>query len=171
MPLWENTFVQTLAANEVLVFGSNESGFHGAGAAGFALRGDARNTWRSDPTFLQMIKDSRAGVTGEPLRGKYAVFGVARGYQEGREGASYAVCTIKAPGQKRSVTRCEIYRQLVKLREYTLDRPHLTFIITPLGEQYSGYTKEEMSIVWDTLAQKYGLPDNWRFVRPEHNVT
>jgi hypothetical protein len=38
---------------EVLVFGSNRSGFHGAGSAGLAFRGDSRNTWRSDPFFLR----------------------------------------------------------------------------------------------------------------------
>jgi hypothetical protein len=37
----------SLKPNEVFVFGSNSTGFHGA--AGLACWGDSRNTWRNDP--------------------------------------------------------------------------------------------------------------------------
>jgi len=39
--------ITTLASNEVFVFDSNESGFHGAGAAGFAFSGTCANDWRT----------------------------------------------------------------------------------------------------------------------------
>jgi hypothetical protein len=34
--------ITSLNSNEVFVFGSNEDGFHGAGAAGFAFRYDTK---------------------------------------------------------------------------------------------------------------------------------
>jgi hypothetical protein len=60
LPLWRGAHVEaeildapvaSLEADEVFVFGSNRDGFHGAGSAGLACRGDASNSWRSDERF------------------------------------------------------------------------------------------------------------------------
>lgn len=158
---WTNKVVTTLAPNEVFVFGSNEQGFHGAGAAGLAFRGDARNTWRTDPAFIRAfgsLPESTDRV------GRWAVYGIARGYQVGREGRSYAIATVTRPGARRSISRREIYAQLVTLWDFVKDTPNITYLIPPLGEGYAGYTPAEMNTVWEYLIQKHGLPENVRFV-------
>ena len=72
--------IDYLASNQVFVFGSNATGFHGAGAAGLGLRGDHRNNWKKDETFRLAMRSPE----GSPHRvGKWAVFGVARGFQQG----------------------------------------------------------------------------------------
>jgi len=170
-PLWPGAPVMaqflrapttTLAPNEIFVFGSNRDGFHGAGGAGLACRGDAANTWRRDDWF----KRAMVAPPGDPAHiGRWAVFGVARGFQVGRTGRSYAVQTIERPGAHRSTSRREIYRQLAELVAFARTRPGDTFVVTPLGERYSGYTREEMGIVWRELHSRHGLPPNLRFVR------
>ena len=47
--------ITSLKPNEVFVFGSNFSAFHGAGAAGYAQRGDSKNTWRTDKKFQEAL--------------------------------------------------------------------------------------------------------------------
>lgn len=149
--------VTELKPHEVFVFGSNASGFHGAGAAGLACRGERKNSWRHDEWFLQAMR----AEPGSPDRvGKWAIYGQAKGFMQGREGKSYAIVTIKKPGEKRSVSRREIYSQLIELWDFIKSHPEYNFLITPLGEGLAGYTSEEMKVVWDYLFQNYGFPFN-----------
>lgn len=139
-----------LALDEVFVFGSNAQGFHGAGAAGLAMRGTAANTWRTDVAFHRAM---RAPV-GHPDRiGKWAVFGVARGWQQGREGMSYAIQTIERPGWKRSTPLRDIEDQLVGLFGFATQHPEWRFLMTPIGVGLSGWRAEEMA---ETLARAIG---------------
>jgi hypothetical protein len=171
VPLWEGAPIEVevlsapfteLGPSEVFVFGSNGDGFHGAGSAGLACRGTAENTWRRDEWFTL----ARESPEGSPERiGTWAVFGCARGYQEGRCGRSYAVQTISFPGARRSTTRREIYAQLRQLVAFARTRPELRFVVTPLGEGYSGYTTGEMAEVWRELHRRVGIPENLRFIR------
>jgi hypothetical protein len=154
--------VVALAPHEVFVFGSNSTGFHGAGSAGLACRGDAANTWRRDAWFQAAMR-SAPGASAR--RGRWAVFGVARGPQEGTSGRSYAIQTITHPGRRRSTSRREIYRQLVALVSAARANPDDVYVITPLGEGYSGYSRAEMSEVWREVHGRYGIPDSFRFVR------
>lgn len=160
-------YITELKPNQVFVFGTNESGFHGAGAAGLACRGDARNNWREDAWFRQAM---RSPVDSDARIGKWAVYGVASGYMAGREGCSYGIITVTKPGARRSKTRREIYAQLVELWEFIWINPHLEFLITPLGEGYAGYTAEEMQVVWDHLQTVHGRPANIKWLRPENVV-
>jgi hypothetical protein len=154
--------IDLLLPHEVFVFGSNGDGFHGAGAAGLACRGDAANTWRQDEWFNKAME----APMGDPARvGRWAVFGVARGFQMGRSGCSYAVQTIDRPRRRRSTSRREIYHQLVELVSFARSRPDLSFVVTPLGEGYSGYSREEMAVVWRELHARVGIPDTFRFIR------
>lgn len=156
---WTETRVTDLRPDEVFVFGSNEQGFHGAGAAGLAMRGDARNTWRDDARFRAVV----AGRNPDP-RGRWAVFGQGRGFQQGTDGKSYAIATVTRPGARRSVSRRDIYHQLVALWTFVLARPEWTFLIPPLGEGYAGWSRGEMNAVWEFLVARHGLPTNVRFV-------
>jgi hypothetical protein len=171
IPLWRGAAMfadvlegplTVLAPDEVFVFGSNSTGFHGAGAAGLACRGTALNTWRRDPWFLH----AKAAPAGSPARvGVWATFGVARGLQSGTRGRSYAVQTIVHPGRHRSTTRREIYHQLVALSRLARACPDQRFVVTPLAEGYSGYSRDEMGEVWRELHSRHGIPATFRFIR------
>lgn len=155
--------ITRLHSGEVFCFGTNEGGFHGAGSAGQAMRGDARNTWRTDPAF----KAAMDAPVGDPARvGLWAVYGQAEGPMLGQAGKSYGIVTIVRPGQRRSTPLSDIGQSLTDLCRFANRRPGLTFLITPLGEGYSGYTRREMGEVWDHVSQHLGgLPANLKFVR------
>ena len=148
-----------LLTNQVFVMGTNADGFHGAGGAGFACRGDSRNTWREDPWFLAAIK----APVGSPERvGKWAVFGVPRGLQVGREGMSYGIQTIVRPGWKRSMPLAEIQNQLVALFEFAKSHPQLEFLMTPVGAGLSGWSDADMNRCFLSATATFGgvLPAN-----------
>jgi len=163
-PRWAllDRLITTLDEDEVFVFGANKNGFHGAGSAGQAMRGDARNTWRDDPAFLA----AKAAPQGDPARvGVWAVYGQASGPMLGHSGKSYGVVTIRRPGEKRSMPLPAILEQLEKLCAFARSRPHLRFLVTALGEQYSGYTREEIGDLWRQADLQAPLPGNLVFLR------
>lgn len=143
------TIEELILGGMIFVFGTNESGFHGTGSAGFALRGNSDGTWREDQSFLKIKNqvNSKTPLDSSLRKGQFAVFGQARGLQIGTRGASYGIQTIVKPGQRRSTTRREIYAQLVKLGDFARSNPKMVFIMTEIGQGYSGYTKEEMDVV------------------------
>lgn len=146
--------IVSLEENEVFVFGSNATGFHGAGASGFACRNDARNTWRQDNWFLDAL-NSPQGSTKRI--GKWAVVGVSRGLQAGNLGLSYAIETIKRPGLKRSTPLSNILDQIRELSLFAKEREDLTFLVTKIGSKLAGYTEEEIR---DLFIQVTDLPKN-----------
>lgn len=146
--------IEELLSHEVFVFGSNESGFHGAGAAGLACRGEAANTWREDRWFLQAMKSP---VNSAQRIGRWAVYGQAQGFQVGREGQSYAIKTIKKPGLKRSVSLLEITKQVQELVVYAKLNPQLSFLVTKIGSHLAGYSLVEMKGVFLSVGD---IPDN-----------
>ena len=121
-------FITELAENEVFVFGSNLSGFHGAGSAGFAMRGTTKNTWRTDQEFLN-IKSGK----NPDKRGRWAVYGVGQGFQEGKEGKSYAIATVERPGFQGKVDIKHFTSQFLTLCEFAEAHPELTFRVVKLG--------------------------------------
>lgn len=141
----------------IFVFGSNEQGFHGAGSAGYAFRGESENTWRQDKFFLNAIEAHKHGI--ETI-GKRAIFGRSHGFMRGTEGASYGICTITRPGTKRSISRHEIAKQLRELWRYAKIHSDLTFWMTPIGCGYSGYTATEMQEIINWLGKTESHPPN-----------
>lgn len=150
--------ITKLAPNEVFCFGSNRGGFHGAGTAGYAMRGTASNTWRTDETFLRAM---RAPV-GHPDRvGRWAVYGVAKGLQVGREGMSYGIVTIERPGLRRSTPLTEIGQQFLELFAFCRLHDEWSFLMTPVGSVMAGYSAEEMSqTFWGAIEVAGGCPHN-----------
>lgn len=152
------TLITSLAPNEVFVYGSNSTGFSAAGAAGLAVRGTAANTWRTDP----WVAAARTAPEGHPDRiGKWAVWGIARGWSQGREGMGYAIETIRRPGQLRSTPLVEIQEQIVGLCAFARVHPEWTFLYTAIGSRYAGYSNTEMNDALRTaLGQANGCPAN-----------
>lgn len=152
------TPITTLLPHQVFCFGSNSGGMHFAGAAGYACRGVSANTWRTDPWALAAMTSPK----GSPKRvGKWAVYGVARGWQKGREGMSYAIETIHRPGEKRSVSLGEIDTQLVELFRFAQEHPEWEFLMTGVGAQYAGHSHADMATTFARAIRAWGcLPDN-----------
>ena len=128
-------FVSMLKANEVFVFGSNLIGFHGAGAAGFASFGVSGNHWRD--------RDYASKPDG--WKGRWNVKGMSVGYQEGTEGASYALPTMTAPGKPAKLNH--IRRNIKQLYRYAEDNPDKNFLIayTIKGYNINGYSNLQMA--------------------------
>lgn len=155
--------IKSLKPNQVFVFGSNSSGFHGAGAAGFAFRFDNSCNWRQDRFFLNAIK---AKEGSNDRIGKWAVFGISRGFQVGRNGMSYAIETIKRPGLKRSTPLNEIFYQFTDLLYFANKHYKLEFLLTKVGSSLAGYKEEEVNNEWENACEVYleeysgKLPEN-----------
>ncbi len=142
--------------------------------AGQAVRGTSANTWRTDEWFLK----AKAAPEGSLDRiGKWAVFGVARGWSQGREGMGYAIETIRHPGRQwhRSVPLSEIADQLGNLFWFAKQHPEWQFLMTPIGAGLSGWPAEEMARTlrqtvfdWGVMPDGVVIPDdlyegvNWR---------
>lgn len=157
--------IQSLQPHQVFVFGSNASGFHGAGAAGFACRGDAQNNWRNDPWFLRALETP----LGSPERvGKWAVLGVPRGFQQGREGCSYAIETVVRPGKRRGHPLPEIEHQVIALCRFAKEHPHLEFLVTEFGTGLAGYTAAELRACFAAAFQVVGRERNLLLPRSFH---
>lgn len=143
-----------LRYNDVFVFGTNESGFHGAGGAGFAWSGDSSNSWRQNPDFLRALNSP----VGDEVRvGLRAVLGQSRGLMLGKEGFGYGICTTKKPGAKRSVPLVEIQEQIRELIAFAKSRPELCFRVSNFGSGYAGYSKAEIEALWTNLGE---IPGN-----------
>jgi len=141
----------------IFVFGSNEQGFHGAGSAGYAMRGDSKNTWRKDKKFLLAMNSA---PNSPNRKGKLAVFGVGRGFQEGNDGKSYAICTVAKPGAKRSIDLDDIFGQICDMLFFAKKHPEYIFQCTPIGCGYAGYTEQEMKTIWDMALVVCPHPEN-----------
>ena len=130
--------IAALAPQEVFVFGSNAAGFHGAGSAGWAYTGKPGNQYRANNPLLKRPNGTK---------GFWAVLGCAKGYQEGTDGRSFAICTITRPGAKRSTPLESIRQQVQALYSFARAHPDLTFFVTKSGESgkpsLNGYDLEE----------------------------
>ncbi len=134
------TPITTLSPNEVFVFGSNSSGFHGAGAAGFAFSGTPANDWRACPKKQAALK----APPGHPARvGLWAVWGVAEGFQVGTSGRSYAIRTVVRPGGP-VVAMTEIKEQFLRLWTFAEAQPELVFLLTEVGAGLAGHRRGEL---------------------------
>lgn len=125
-----------LDPNQCFVFGSNRDGFHGAGAAGYASFGRHGNVWR----------DYDYASKPHGWLGRWNVKGIAEGYQEGREGRSYAIPTVTRPGAKRSIPLREIAASVVRFYRFARRKPDMEFLVAYSAKRgLSGYTPQEMA--------------------------
>lgn len=153
-------FVTELKHNEVFVFGSNLSGFHGAGSAGFAMRGETKNNWRQDESFCDIVYKRTSH-----RKGRWAVFGIGRGFQRGKEGLSYAIPTVERPGHQGCITEATILTDIIHLCRFARRNPELTFLVVQLGATrneggYSYFGIKAIRTLWGIVNATDGLPDN-----------
>ena len=147
------SYIRTLAPNEVFVFGSNPQGFHGAGAAGFASFGKSGNVWRNEGYELHPVG----------WLGRWNVKGQGEGFQRGREGASYALPTVSRAGQKRSLKPAEISAGIKRLYEFARQHPEMEFLVAQDAEVgLNGYSPGEMA----KMFRCEEIPANISFYKP-----
>jgi hypothetical protein len=142
-------YITKLEDNQVFVFGSNLQGFHGAGSAGFASFGVTGNKWRQ---FDYAEKPSG-------WKGKWNVKGVGTGFQEGEEGKSYALPTVKRAGDKLSLSKTIIISNIHDLYDFASAHPDYEFFIAYRDDGaklLNGYTVVEMAEMFSSLP----IPEN-----------
>jgi uncharacterized protein YeaO (DUF488 family) len=152
--------ITKLKQDQVFVFGSNLNGFHGAGAAGFAQRGTPKNNWRQDQTFLKALRSPPDSLLRQ---GMWSYLGQGRGYQEGSEGASYAIATVTKPRARRSIPLQEILVQLKELGSFARSHPEKTFFCAISGGGYNGYSRQEIENIYDQWIKEDYPPLNIHF--------
>ena len=142
--------ITKLEKNQVFVFGSNLSGFHGAGSAGFASFNESGNVWRKH----------HYDIWKYGAKGKWNVKGVGEGFQEGSIGKSYAIPTVTKAGAKRSRTPEEIKNSIIKLYKFAKENPQYEFLVAQEDKiGLNGYTPQEMAECWKCIE----IPENVLF--------
>lgn len=151
--------ITELKDNEVFIFGSNLSGFHGAGAAGFASFNESGNVWR------KYNYDKLANG----WRGRWNIKGVGWGYQEGTHGASYAIPTVKRAGEKRSLTLEQIRKHIEVFHSFACGMRHKTFYVAQgYAINLNGHSTDELRSIWfDNLIWPNNVYFNEEFVLTE----
>lgn len=155
--------VTALRAEEVFVVPTNDLGIHGMGAAGMAFRGSADRCYAQDPVFQRA---ARAPI-GHPDRiGRWAIYGVGRGGMVGREGKSYGVATLAAPGKRGTITPQDLHQQCATLAAHARRRPDLVWLVPLLGTGLARRSWEEFSSLWQAIQELEPLSSNLKFVCP-----
>jgi len=127
--------ITELKENQVFVFGSNLSGFHGGGSAGFASFGEPGNVWRNH--------DYANKPNG--WKGKWNIKGQGEGYQEGTEGRSYALPTVVRAGKPGSISKDGIIKNILMFYMYATNNPDKEFLVAyTMSPNLNGYTPIEM---------------------------
>ena len=142
---WTGTVIESLAPNEIFVFGSNPGGLHAGGAAYAAMKLGA--IWG----FGRGIKGQTYALVTKNLEDNFV---------EPSTGILYPFAGL------RSVTLKQIADNVAELYEYAKAHPEQDFMITFQYETHpdgtpkaslSGYTSEEM---FQALTKNQDFPDN-----------
>jgi len=142
-------YIAFLQKDEVFVFTSNKSGYHGAGSAGYATFNEVGNVWR------KYQYDEQPDGT----KGKWNVKGVAEGPMQGLIGKSYAIPTVTRAGVKRSIPLEQIKQSVEKMYACARKNPHLKFFVAQENKTgLNGYRPWEMAEVYSGQ-----IPDNVYF--------
>lgn len=145
--------IQSLAAHQVFVFGANDRGLHGAGAAGQAMFGKS---------VSQKVVESLA--PGE--KGLWTVIGQHSTITEGRAGKSYPMVTVTGKlGGKKEGNRLDtetLLQNIAKLYKTAMDNPDKEFLVAYSGwapdkQVRSGYTPRELASLFDFAG---AIPEN-----------
>ena len=156
---WGEGRINFLKPNQIVVFGSNEDGYHGAGAAGFVTFGEYLKPAAAAAKRRETGYGERGD--GEPFVGKWNQKGVAEGYQEGtsEDGASYAIPTVTdytlpRNDKDRKVPKDQIIESIRKMYSFAFaNKPNVNpflrkelLVLNGDGDgALSGYTGQEFA--------------------------
>lgn len=167
--------ITELTENQVFTFGSNASGFHGAGSAGFAFHGDSGNSWRTNPLFQkakQALDAKRWGKAFNPhdLIGNWAVLG-ENGLMQGNKGKSYGIITTEKPGEQGCVNDAFLQNEMEKLILCAERNPNLQFLCVNFGVSrahggFSWWSPKELKAIWEKALWEKATPHKGGNVPP-----
>ena len=142
--------ITSLSDTEVFVFGANQSGFHGAGSAGYASFGVHGNRWR----------EFDYGNKPKGWMGKWAVKGSV-GAMRGWDGRSYGLVTVTRCGAKRSISGEQMVINIGEMYACARAYPELTFYVAQgSAGGLNGYSGMEMATFFKLAAP---IPENVKF--------
>lgn len=129
--------VFVLPDNGVFVFGSNDRGIHGSGAAQFAV------------TNLGAIKGQSTGMQGQS-------FAVRTKLHQNGQLTKYA----KLNDANKNLLRSYIISDLTMLIDQAKENPELDYYVTKLGTGLAGIPIKLMSGIFTELRERIGIPNN-----------
>jgi hypothetical protein len=126
-----------LEEHEVFVFGSNMDGYHGSGNAGYACHG-AMKLYEPD-TVIDFAN------TPDNWKGAYAIKGYNEGMMKGRYGWSYAIPTVLHAGDRQSIPKEQLIKNIQSFYDECRENQDMEFILAYGAEPHlrCGYTLEE----------------------------
>ena len=128
---------ETMPANGIFVFGSNDRGVHGAGAA------------------LDAVKEFGA-VKGQPSGKQGKSFAVrTKMYQDGK----LTVYDKLTPDNKKEMDKMTI-EDLNALRLEAVANPGNTYYVTEIGTKLAGRSVSQMKDLFSRMNNKFGIPSN-----------
>lgn len=137
--------IQSLAAHQVFVFGANDRGLHGAGAAGQAMFGKS--------VSQKVVEQLQPGE-----KGLWTVIGQHSTITEGRAGKSYPMITVTGKlGGKREGNRLDtetLLQNIAKMYQTAMANPDKEFLVaysgwSPDKKSLNGYTPRELASLFD----------------------
>ncbi|HEY9858873.1 MAG TPA: hypothetical protein V6D16_05155 [Candidatus Obscuribacterales bacterium] len=128
--------------NQVFVFGSNTEGRHGKGAAKCAF-----GNYPHKPGIV----------------GKWAIYGTAKGYMEGNQGASYAIVTKELRSHKPAISLGQIESQIKRFLIWAVDNPDKECLVTLIGCSLAGFKVEQIASLFINL----DIPPNMTYERSQ----
>lgn len=144
-----------LSCRSYFVFGSNERGFHGAGAAAFAFLGrELQGNWRDCPEMKAAVARQKCGVE---TVGSRAIWGRGRGPQFGVDGRSYAIATARTPGGYR-VSENELLKQFIEFLRYAAreENASYAFVLTRVGGGLARFDHSVLDRLWNAATKVAG---------------
>lgn len=138
--------ITSLKENQVFVFDANSTGFHGAGAAGFATFGVEGNRWREfnyneKPYYWKGLWTEK-GKTG---------------YMEGTKGKSYGLVTVAKIASRERLHISQISENVKTFYEFAKNNPDLEFLVAQSNQKgLCGHEPEDIA----TAFNSFKIPPN-----------
>ncbi|MGB3204210.1 MAG: DUF4326 domain-containing protein [Crinalium sp.] len=142
-------FVTKLKPNEIFVYGTNVEGRHGKGAAKCAF-----GNYQHSPGSI----------------GKWAVYGTAKGYMQGYEGASYGIVTKELRSHKPAITIEQVRCQVKQFLAWAGDNPDKKCLVTMIGCSLAGFKVSEIVSLFSNvdIPANVALPQEFWDVLDKH---
>jgi hypothetical protein len=151
--------VLALAPNQVFVFGANDRGLHGAGAAAQAMwgRDDSGNLLQKREDWLMTIPKGEKGI--------WTTLGEHSKISEGRYGKSYGLVTVEGKlGSKNEKNRIPLDKLTTNIAEFyktAMENPDKQFLVAYTDnnsgkKNLNGYSPLELATLFDGMP----IPEN-----------
>lgn len=105
-----------------------------------------------EPSEVFVFGSNALGLhSGGAARVAHQSFGAVWGEGHGLHGQSYAIDTMSGIGELRA--------EVSRFRQFALEHPELTFLVTPIGCGIAGYKPAEVAPLFDAAPANVVLPE------------